>query len=155
MKTSLVVTLLTAMTLLTFSPAVGQAPPPCGRGTQGQRFVILESGTSVCDNVSGIVWERTPKIGLRTYQEALASCAAKGSGWQLPGIKDFFTLVDYANANPPLPTGHPFVIANNGEYWTDTPVAGDPSDVWTFVLDRGRTFAGSIEGTVDYVWCVR
>ena len=59
------------------------------------------------------------------------------------------------HANPPLPSGHPFVIVNS-EYWSDTPVAqGNPGDVWTFVLDRGRTFSGSIDGTIDYVWCVR
>lgn len=52
-------------------------------------------------------------------------------------------------------SGHPFVIVNS-EYWSDTPVAqGNPGDVWTFVLDRGRTFSGSIDGTVDYVWCLR
>jgi len=40
----------------------------------------------------------------------------------------------------------------NSEYRSDTPVAqGNPGDVWTFVLDRGRTFSGSIDGTVDYV----
>src|SRR5882724_4810613 len=93
MKTSLVVTLLTATTLLTLGTAVAHAAPPCGPGTLGQRFVILERGTSVCDNVSGVVWERTPNTGLRTYQEARVWCANKGSAWQLPGIKDFFTLV--------------------------------------------------------------
>jgi len=47
------------------------------------------------------------------------------------------------HANPPLPSGHPFVIVNS-EYWSDTPVAqGNPGDVWTFVLDRGRTFSAA------------
>jgi len=121
--------------------------------------VILDQGTSVCDNVSGIVWERITSSGatLRTLPQARAWCAAKGPGWQLPEIKDFFTLVDYANANPPLPSGHPFTISVNGSYWTDTPVVAppaNPGDTWNFVLDLGRTFQTG-EGGTNYVWCVR
>jgi hypothetical protein len=105
--------------------------------------VILERGTAVCDNTSGLVWERRPDPSSRTYQDAVAWCAAKGQAWQLPGIKDFFTLVDYANANPPLPSGHPFVIVYNTEYWSDTPVAqGNPGDVWTFVARPGKDLLG-------------
>jgi len=153
MRTLALILALAALVLVV--PRV-DAAPPCGPGTLGQRFVILERGTAVCDNTSGLVWERRPDQSPRTYQDAVAWCAAKGLAWQLTGIKDFFTLVDYANANPPLPSGHPFVIVNNSEYWSDTPVVqGNPGDVWTFVLDRGRTFSGSIDGTVDYVWCVR
>jgi len=132
----------------------GQAPP-CGRGTQGNRFVLFDNGTTVCDNTSGLVWERTPVNAPRTFEQAVAYCSAKGPGWKLPGIKDFFTVVDYANANPPLPNGHPFVIPVNGEYWSDTPSLQHTDHVWTFVLDFGRTFAGHVTLTNDFAWCVR
>jgi hypothetical protein len=128
---------------------------PCGRGTAGNRFVLFDNGTTVCDNTSGVVWERTPANALRTFQEAVAYCSAKGPGWKVPGIKDFFTVVDYANANPPLPNGHPFEIPVNGEFWSMTPKVGSQDEGWTFVLDFGRTFTGNVNSTADYVWCVR
>lgn len=131
-------------------------PPPCGRGTQGNRFVLLDNGTNVCDNTSGLVWERTPVNAFRTFQQAVAYCSAKRGGWKVPGIKDFFTVVDYATVNPPLPSGHPFVIPVNSEYWSDTPIVGHQDEVWTFILDTGRTFSANIIHTSgDYVWCVR
>jgi hypothetical protein len=138
----------------TFGQGGGQSQP-CGRGKQGSRFVIFDSGASVCDNASGLVWERAPVGAVRTFADATAYCSAKGTGWRVPDIKDFFTVVDYANANPPLPSGHPFDIPVNGEYWSRTPKVTSPDEVWTFVLDFGRTFFGSKSGTTDYVWCVR
>jgi len=132
----------------------GQAPP-CGRGTQGNRFVLFDNGTSVCDNTSGLVWERIPVNAQRTFDQAVAYCSSKGPGWKVPGIKDFFSVVDYANANPPLPNGNPFVIPVNGEYWSDTRSLQFPNAVWTFVLDFGRTFSGDVTLTNDFVWCVR
>jgi hypothetical protein len=147
--------ILSVPTILAFIPnAYGQAAP-CGKGTQGNRFVLFENGASVCDNTSGLVWERTPVGALRTFADATAQCAAKGPGWTVPGIKDFFTVVDYAAANPPLPSGHPFEIPVNGEYWSRTPKVNSPDEVWSFVLDFGRTFVASKSGTTDYVWCVR
>ena len=138
---------------LTQSEAQVFGPPPCGRFTAGQRFVLFDKGTSVCDNTSGLFWERAPSPAQRNLQDARAYCAVKGPGWQLPGIKDFFALADYANANPALPSGHPFVVVNS-EYFSDTPRVGHPDEVWSFVLDEGKTFANGPGGTA-YVWCVR
>jgi hypothetical protein len=127
--------------------------PPCGTF---QRFVVSADGTEVCDNTTGIVWEQRLEATQRTFLEAVDRCSAKGPGWRLPEIKEFFTVVDYANFEPPFPTGHPFdVVAGNFEYWSRTPRADDLSEVWTFILDRGRTFNGPIIGGSDRVWCVR
>lgn len=144
------------------APGVGaqaQAMPPCGQGTAGNRFVLFDNGTIVCDNTSGLVWERTPIAALRTFQDAQGYCSAKGQGWTVPALKDFFTVVDYANANPPLPSGHPFVIPVNSSYWSRTPKIGSQDEVWTFVLDFGRTFVSNVNPAIgyasDYAWCVR
>jgi len=149
--------------------AIGkEEAPPCGSGTSGRRFVLFDGGTTVCDNLSGVHWERTPLATPRTFAGAQAYCAAKGPGWQLPDIKDFLMLVDYANSYPPLPTGHPFTVNSatqpagvvSSEYFTRTPVDisvyhGSPDAIWSFVMDLGRTFEASISGTSDYVWCVK
>ena len=67
----------------------GSQSPPCGRGKQANRFVIFDNGASVCDNASGLVWERAPVGALRTFANATAYCSAKGTGWRIPDIKDF------------------------------------------------------------------
>ena len=129
--------------------------PPCGTF---QRFVVSADGTEVCDNTSGLIWEQTLQSAHRTFQQAVDYCFAKGPGWRLPGIKEFFTVVDYANFDPPFPTGHPFtVVAGNFEYWSTTPRAdAPPTGVWTFILDRGRTFSADIIATSgNRAWCVR
>jgi len=133
----------------------GQAPP-CGRGTQGNRFVLMDNGTGVCDNTSGLVWERTPVNAIRTFQQAIAYCSGKGPGWTVPGIKDFFTLADYANVDPPLPRGNPFVLPANSSYWSVTPRVGEQNSVWDFSMHQGATGeAGTLTDLGDYVWCVR
>jgi hypothetical protein len=168
MKTEMIIKVMGALLLMVITgatEAIGkQETTPCGTGTSGRRFVLFDGGTTVCDNLSGVNWERTPLVVQRTFPGAQAYCAAKGPGWQLPDIKDFFALVDYANSNPPLPTGHPFTVVSrdnptgvtSSEYWTRTPVDGNPDGVWSFVMDLGRTFEASISGTSgDYVWCVK
>ena len=86
--------------------------------------------------------------------------------WQLPDIKDFFGLIDYGNLYPllPLPAVHPFTVVSRdnptgvtgSEYWTRTPkLDGNPGEVWSFVMDLGRTAGASIDGTSDFVWCVK
>ena len=93
----------------------------------------LRYGTSVCDNTSGLVWERTPVNALRTIHKPLLIVPQKGHD-ELAEIRDFFTVIDDANANPPLPSGNPFVIPVNGEYWSETPVVSHQDEVFTFIL---------------------
>ena len=138
---------------IAFRPAYSaDPPPPCGKGTQGNRFVLFDNGTLVCDNASGLVWERVLVNVQRSFADATAYCAAKGPGWTVPGIKDFFTVVDYAASNPPLPSGHPFEIPVNGSVWSRTPRVNQPvpDEVWTFLLDWGRTF--SVPRVAAPVW---
>jgi hypothetical protein len=63
----------------------------------------------------------------------------------------------------PLPTGHPFKVVSrdnptgvtSSEYWTRTALLDGPGRVWSFVMDLGRTFGASIDGTSAFVWCVK
>jgi Protein of unknown function (DUF1566) len=173
MKTEMIIKAAGALLLMLVTGATEavakEQTTPCGPGTSGHRFVLFDSGTTVCDNTSGVMWERTPLYAQRTFAGAQAYCAAKGPGWQLPDVKDFLMLVDYANSYPPLPSGHPFTVFNSatqptgvvsGEYFTRTPMDisvyyGSPDTVWSFIMDRGRTFEASISGTSDFVWCVK
>jgi hypothetical protein len=87
--------------------------------------------------------------------EAVDICSAKGPGWRLPELLEFFTLVDYTNFLPALPTGHPFdVVRPDHQFWSGTIQASDLSRRWTFILDEGRTFEGPAIGGSGRVWCV-
>jgi hypothetical protein len=128
--------------------------PACGPGTAGVRVVLFDNGTNVCDNVSGMVWERVPIQDAHPYQAASDYCESKGPGWTLPALKDFYTLVDYANTYPPLPTGNPFAGIQGNQYWTSTPNVYYGGWVWTLKMDNGAAGSTIPETSVN-VWCVR
>jgi len=94
------------------------------------RFTDHSNGTAT-DNLTGLMWLKdfTCPTVERTWAEALSDvsqlnsigtmnseiCAqAPGSiiphtGWRLPNVKELYSLIDFGNDKPTLPTGHPFV----------------------------------------------
>jgi len=58
--------MLMLVTVVSLVP-IAWAAPPCGPGTFGRRFVLFDRGTTVCDNLSGVQWERTPLYMQRTF----------------------------------------------------------------------------------------
>ena len=40
--------------------ANGDGAPPCGAGTEGQRFVVYALEDEVCDNTTGLRWQQEP-----------------------------------------------------------------------------------------------
>ncbi len=50
--------------------------PPCGSGSAGERFVLFNGGTPVCDNTTGLIWEQSLDSNLRTFQQATDYCSA-------------------------------------------------------------------------------
>jgi len=61
--------MLMLVTVVSLVP-IAWAAPPCGPGTFGRRFVLFDRGTTVCDNLSGVHWERTPVSAQRTFDAA-------------------------------------------------------------------------------------
>jgi len=64
------------------------------------------------------------------------------------------SLVDPANINPSLPTGHPFTNVQSAVYWSASAGAGLPSDAWFVFFGNGN---GGTDGKTDSkrAWCVR
>jgi len=54
------------------------APPPCGAGTEGQRFVA--DTEEVCDNTTGLYWVKMPDATVRNHAAALTHCAGLDLG---------------------------------------------------------------------------
>lgn len=99
-------------------------------GCNSDRFTCLFGETVVRDNETGLVWERDPDPNIRIWTSAIIHCATREvggrKGWQLPLREQLASLVDTSNANPALPTGHPFLNVQPANYWSASTLAPFP-----------------------------
>ncbi|MGA6826180.1 DUF1566 domain-containing protein [Nitrospira sp. NS4] len=129
-----------------------------------RRFIILSNfnGEAVLDRETGLVWEKTPISSLFPLRNARAECTSHTTGgrkgWRVPSVHELASLVDPANHDPALPTGHPFTnVQLDVAYWSGTfqQFLGSV-DVWGVYFSG----SGSVPGFFAYtsplhVWCVR
>jgi len=134
----------------------GVAPPPCGAGTEGQRFVADDN--EVCDNDTGLYWVKTPDSTIRNHATALTHCAGLDLGnsqtYRLPESKELFSLVDHSQFNPALPAGHPFMNVQSFFYWSASTSASNPSSTWGVNFLEGSVSTGFKTNTF-FVWRAR
>jgi hypothetical protein len=74
-------------------------------------------------------------------------------------VHELASLVDTANSNPSLPTGHPFTTGTtgvqSGPYWSATTTAYYPANAWGVDFRVGVVAnSNKIDGDAR-VWCVR
>ncbi len=130
------------------------------------RFVVLTNWGSqaVLDKETGLVWERSPLITTHPWdlsagfsKSALVQCTSRTTGgrkgWRLPSVHELASLVDPANSNPSLPTGHPFTVLSSG-YWSATALAVDPTRAWFVLFFAGDESTGAKSNGL-LAWCVR
>ncbi len=141
-------------------------------GCNSDRFTCVfptatfPTGALVRDNETGLVWERSPDDGKRTWSDAIFNCSQKviadRMGFHLPMIEQLASLVDRAIADPALPPMHPFQNIQSGDvfsdtYWTattDTRVNVNLSQAWEVRITNGTT-GDSNKVNSGIVWCVR
>ena len=156
--------LIAVLLLVVFAPLAAASPPSWDTqiNTRG-RFKVLEAfgGAAVLDRETGLLWERSPDTGTRSWFSALSHCYAREvggrKGWRLPTIEELASLVDTSQASPSLPLGHPFTLTaaqEDGAYWSATTTANGASIAW------GVNFGVGVVINVDksllnFVWCVR
>ena len=131
------------------------------------RFTDNGDGT-VTDNLTNLVWLKNANCFGReqwwqalSYSNGLASGSSgltdgsQAGGWRLPNYKELFSLVDAANYDPALPTGHPFNNVQFFYYWSSTT---DPSFTILFAF-HVMMYDGVVnrydKNLHDYVWPVR
>jgi hypothetical protein len=123
------------------------------------RFTILPefNNEAVRDNNTGLVWEQTPPtISGVTWAQATLHCLQKQvggtTGWRLPSIVELNSLRDPTLPSPFVPTS---VFPNvNGDFWSATTLADDPSQAWFLSLhfgDIGKT----VKTHTILAWAVR
>jgi hypothetical protein len=123
-----------------------------------QRFTV--SGECVTDNLTGLMWVKTPESASRTWQDALTyakgrSLCGYGSDWRLPNKKELLSLENYESANPGAwLNGQGFSNVWAHPYWSSTTYADlTPNKAWTMNMVGGPNGYSKADGY--YVWPVR
>jgi hypothetical protein len=106
------------------------------------RFTDHGDGT-VTDNLTGLMWFKDANAsGNLSWSAALTSaenCTYAGyDDWRLPNNFEFFTLIDFGQSNPPLPSGHPFtnLPGTNSDYtWSSNTYLGDTGHAFFYYLN--------------------
>ena len=95
---------------------------------------------------------------LNTYKyfdEAQASCASLGAGWQAPASNSFVALPRASdNTNSLEAVGEYFLETTSRHFWSSSTVSYITNFAWTLYLAYGHTYNGS-KNNSNYVVCVR
>lgn len=136
------------------------------------RFVDNGDGT-IADNLTGLIWLKNAScFGSANWPTALADVNQLASGscgltdnstagqWRLPNINELESLIDAANANPPLPTGQPFTsVATTANYWSSTTYYGNTASAWAIRFSDGSYVndgvANAKASATNQVWAVK
>jgi hypothetical protein len=115
------------------------------------------------------MWATNANLGGKmTWEEAIdyANNLSLGGGvdcamfedytdWRLPNVKELQSLIDYGNVAPALPTGHPFTLyVQENFYWSSTTTASISFGAWRVLVHSGGVDAVT-KTDVHYVWPVR
>lgn len=144
--------------------------PPCGPGTRGQQYVVSKDGYSVCDNYTGLWWQKTPGEPPDVYcgnnvrcswQQAMDYCTSlnlngkhKKKHWRLPEIKELISLMDYSVRPQATALNEgPFNNVQQGDHWSATEVVDSPELAWRAGF-RAGSVGGSFRKNQLHAWCV-
>jgi hypothetical protein len=137
------------------------------------RFTDTGDGT-ITDTLTGLVWLKdtscianqypnfdndwAPNDGGVTWQHALdfvaginngtfSNCGAGQTDWRLPNRKELYSLIDFSQFGPALPSGVPF-SGNVGPttFWSSTTSASSPDAAWNVDMWSGVVNAGLKSG---------
>jgi hypothetical protein len=104
---------------------------------------FADEGETVRDQVTGLVWEKTPSTQTMTWQAALDHCLAKGAGFSLPTRIELTSIVD--NTQPGAKVGSTLFVFDPKPGWTwvstpwvvDSRKTVDPPLSWFINLSQG------------------
>jgi Protein of unknown function (DUF1566)/Secretion system C-terminal sorting domain len=105
------------------------------------RFTDNTNGT-ITDNMTDLVWLKTPNTAVLTWEEALAYAEnltfAAASDWRLPNIKELQSLTDATLLNPCISTT---AFPNIGikKYWSSTSLPNQTTRAWYLSTALGIT----------------
>lgn len=134
-----------------------------GVASPSPRFI--DNGDTATDRLTGLTWTKDASQYQIQWTDALASCNASSvgaqNGWRIPNIKELMSILDFSQALPMLPAGHPFTGVNPdptgyGYYWSSTTnaVFDSKNDAYVVNLNSGeiRIWPKRSAGNVLCVW---
>ncbi|MEK6742265.1 MAG: DUF1566 domain-containing protein [Nitrospirota bacterium] len=113
----------------------------------------------VTDNLTGLMWVKTPDATTRTWQAALDYAdglpLCGHTDWRLPNVNELESLVNAESGNLAIwLNAQGFSNAQAGYYWSSTTYAGNTSGAWDVGMNDGYVSASNKTGFC-YVWPVR
>lgn len=120
------------------------------RSTPDSRYELLNNGSEVKDQTTGLVWQRcslgqiwsgttcTGTPSLHEWPDALAKAKAVGVGYRLPNIKELQTLVDSACYAPAINTTL-FPSTPDHYYWSSSLFMRARVSVWRVDFYNGSS----------------
>lgn len=109
---------------------------------QGTRFTADTTGGCLTDQLTGLMWVRSPLSTLRTWPEAMDYANTLNlcgySDWHLPNRQELRSLVNFGETlNAPVLNAQGFIGIKNRQYWTSTTNAYDTGTAWSIDLGTG------------------
>ena len=120
------------------------------------RFTDNGDGT-VTDNLTWLMWAKNANLdGVKTWADALTYCNALSLGgysdWRLPNVRELFSLLDFSELGPALPSGHPFIgVQFTDFYWSSTAY---PEDDMRYIRLVHLLYASVINDNKANTWRV-
>jgi hypothetical protein len=104
---------------------LGPPHTPAPDTKQSQKFIV--------DSSTGLRWA-TVDLTPKSWDDALSACPSMlGAGWRLPSIKELASL---ASPGSKPPTDAAFSLQSS-VYWSATPSALKPSQIWALDGTKG------------------
>lgn len=146
-----------------------EVPPWRGVIPGNERFVptFVEGNTvhAYCDRQTGLVWDASPDVDIRTWTEARFHCSNTRTwlgqkGGRLPSMPELASLVDTTSTlctggGPCLPNGHPFNNVQSARYWSASTWDNNTIRAWDVNFLNGIVNTSAKAASMGRAWCVR
>lgn len=126
------------------------------------RYTDTGNGTAI-DNLTGLEWVKAPALlagnaSTKDWNTAVLFCSflsyAGTNDWRLPSHKELFSMIDFGQSTPPLPSGHPFSGIVIDDYWTGSTHPSFSTHAGATFMTDGST-AHKLKTSSQRVWPVR
>jgi hypothetical protein len=119
-----------------------------------------DNGTTVTDNVTGLMWQKSVPAATYKWDVAVAYCPTISLGgytdWRLPTLIELFSIVDASKANPSI-HGTYFPSTPAALFWSSSPAVGTGgASAFAVNFTRGDIYTRGDISTASYnIRCVR